>query len=98
MPKYAGRLAAILFFLAAASCFVTAVLGSPEERATRTIIGGACAGLAGAILFFDASVGVVEEADPKIVTKEEEFPNKGNRAKRLDIDLYIKVEEKAQNE
>ena len=67
MRKYFGQLAAFCFFLAAASCFLTAIAGSPEERATRMIVGGALAGLAGAILFFDALTRRVKKVESKAV-------------------------------
>lgn len=68
MPKHFGRLAAILFLLAAVSCFLTAVVGSAEERSTRMIVGGVAALLGGAILFLDARLGRVGKTEPKIVT------------------------------
>lgn len=68
MPKYFGRLATILFLLAAVSCFLTAAAGSAEERATRMIVGGVAAVLGGTILFLDARLGRVRKTEPKIVT------------------------------
>ncbi len=65
MPKYSRQLAAILFLFAAASCFLTAAFGSPEERTTRMIVGGVIAALAGTILFFDILAGVVAKVEKK---------------------------------
>jgi AraC family transcriptional regulator len=67
MFKHFGRLAAILFFFAAASCFLTAALGSSDQRITRMIIGSVVMVLAGAILLFDFLVGMLEKVEPKIV-------------------------------
>jgi predicted transcriptional regulator YdeE len=71
MFKHFGRLAAILFLLAAASCFLTAALGSSEERTMRMVIGGIVVILAGAILVLDTFMGPIEKAEPTIVTLSE---------------------------
>jgi len=69
MFRHSGRLAAVVFFLAAASCFLTAALGSPEERGTRLIVGGVVSALAGAVWLFD--LVRIEKVQPRIVTLSE---------------------------
>jgi hypothetical protein len=106
MFKYFGRLAAILFFFAAASCFLTAALGSPDQRATRTIVGGVAAGLAGGILLFDVRTGEIQKVETKTVTSKYEKDNptpgdfecqdEGSLTKNPEIDLYVAIKEKRQ--
>ena len=69
LQKNFGRLAAILFFVAAASFFVVAaVIGPSHQRATWLTFGGVFAVLAAAILLFEALVGGIEKVEPGIVT------------------------------
>lgn len=106
MFKHFGRLAAILFFFAAAGCFLTAALGAPDQQVTRMIVGGVAAGLAGGILFFDVRVGKIQKVETKIVTSKHKSDNsilmdvecqdEGNLTKNAAIDLYVAIKEKRQ--
>jgi len=68
VQKNFGRLASILFFVAAASFFVVSAMGPSNQRSTWIMLGSVFAVLAGAILLFDALVGGIEKVEPEIVT------------------------------
>ncbi|RPJ23316.1 MAG: AraC family transcriptional regulator [Chloroflexi bacterium] len=70
--KNFGRLAATLFFIAAASFFiVAAIIGPLNQRTVWMIFGGVFAVLAAAILLFEALVGGIEKVEPTIINLDE---------------------------
>lgn len=102
MPKYFGRLAAILFLLAAFSCFLTAALGSADQRATRMIVGGVIAVLAGAVLFFDTFLRGVKKPEPcqpdNAMEAVFQHHDGTGPAQEPSMDLSIPIQERHNNE
>jgi len=67
--KKFGRLAAMLFFIAAVSFFIVAIIaGRSDQQAVWTTWGGVFAILGSAILLFESLIGGIERVEPRIVT------------------------------